>query len=119
MFPPRPDFAPATRQPRETICSVYKATIPVESRPRVRPDAQGRAALPDPAATACPRRRRRDRAESIEPGAKDAKDAAAADRALHTFASVKAIVDRINHRLASFFSSFLKMPHNFLQHVLG
>src|SRR3546814_8222587 len=59
----------------------------------------------------------RDRAESIEPGAKDAKDAAAADRALKLIESVKAIVDHINHRLAALFARFLKLPRHFLQAV--
>src|SRR3546814_1493770 len=54
----------------------------------------------------------RDRAESIEPGAKDAKDAAAADRALKLIESVKAIVDHINHRLAALFARFLKLPRS-------
>src|SRR3546814_1948103 len=61
----------------------------------------------------------RDRAESIEPGAKDAKDAAAADRALKLIESVKAIVDHINHRLAALFARFLKLPRHFLQAVMG
>src|SRR3546814_2720397 len=61
----------------------------------------------------------RDRAESIEPGAKDAKDAAAADRALKLIESVKAIVDHIHHRLAALFARFLKLPRHFLQAVMG
>src|SRR3546814_4841632 len=61
----------------------------------------------------------RDRAESIEPGAKAAKDAAAADRALKLIESVTAIVDHINHRLAALFARFLKLPRPFPQTVMG
>src|SRR3546814_8966750 len=53
------------------------------------------------------------------PGAKDAKDAAAADRALKLIESVKAIVDHINHRLAALFARFLKLPRHFIQAVMG